>query len=148
MITEATGILAFAGVLHLGARTAIVRGFHAPRPAHHITPAELGLPASEVAIASANGKRLFARLIPANSAAPVLLVHGRDDETAPFDDAESLLAIGLKAGRQVQLPPLEGGHEVSDALRQHENSVIDFLAASFSARPPSQGSIPKPSHVV
>jgi dipeptidyl aminopeptidase/acylaminoacyl peptidase len=294
MILETLGVLALGGVLHWGTRAAIVRSFRAPRLAHAISPAELGLPSREVAIASANHTQLFAWLIAAPSGlpapvvlvmhgwganaalmlpsvrplheagyavllldarchgrsddddfsslprfaediehaldwlavqpevdpdriallghsvgagavllaathrrdvaavvsvsafahprevmrrllahhhlpfmpvgwvvlrqvqhlighrfdaisplrsiarvhCPVLLAHGRDDASVPFDDARRLLAAGLDAGRQVRLLALEGGHEVSDALLQHEGAMPDFLTQAFAAQNP------------
>lgn len=63
---------------------------------------------------------------------PVLLAHGRDDDTVPFADAEYLLASGLKASRSVQLLALDGGHEVQDALSQYEGAMLEFLARQFT----------------
>jgi uncharacterized protein len=292
MILETMAVLALGGLLQVGARAAIVRGFRAPRLAHAVTPAALGLPAREVAIATANGKQLFAWLIAAPSGVrapavlvmhgwganaalmlpavqplhdagyavllvdarchgrsdddrftslprfaediehalnwlarqqevdsnriamlghsvgagavllvaarrrfvaavvsvsafahprevmrrlltrnhlpfmpigwyvmrqvqqlighrfddiapersiarvhcPVLLAHGRDDATVPFDDAQRILAAGLKAKRRVQLLALEGGHEVSDALLQREGVMLQFLAQAFETK--------------
>lgn len=294
MILETLGVLALGGLLHLGARAAIVRSFRAPRLTHEISPAELELPFREVTIASANQTHLFAWLIAAPSGlpapavlvmhgwganaalmlpavqplhgagyavllmdarchgrsddddfsslprfaediehaldwlatqpevdsgriallghsvgagavllaathrrdiaavvsvsafahprevmrrllthhhlpfmpfgwyvlrqvqhmighrfndiaplrsianvhCPVLLAHGRDDASVPFDDAHRLLAAGLQAGRQVRLLALEGGHEVSDALLQHEGAMLDFLARAFATGTP------------
>lgn len=67
----------------------------------------------------------------AQLACPVLLAHGRDDAMVPFDDARHLLAAGLAANRSVRLLALEGGHETSDALLQHEASLLGFLAQTF-----------------
>ncbi|HQT01119.1 MAG: dipeptidyl aminopeptidase [Hydrogenophilales bacterium 16-64-46] len=294
MILETLGLLALGGVLHWGTRAAILRSFRAPRLAHTISPAKLGLPSREVAIARANHTQLFAWLIAAPSGkpapavlvmhgwganaalmlpavrplleagyavllldarchgrsddddfsslprfaedvehaldwlatqpevdphriallghsvgagavllaashrrdvvavvsvsafahprevmrrllahhhlpfipigwlvlhqvqhlighrfdaiaplrsiarvhCPVLLAHGRDDASVPFDDARRLLAAGLAAGRQVRLLALEGGHEVSDALLQHQGAILDFLAQAFATRNP------------
>jgi dipeptidyl aminopeptidase/acylaminoacyl peptidase len=61
---------------------------------------------------------------------PILLAHGRDDDIVPFTDAERLLASGLKTNRSVRLLALEGGHEVHDALLQHEGAMLGFLAQS------------------
>jgi dipeptidyl aminopeptidase/acylaminoacyl peptidase len=65
---------------------------------------------------------------------PVLLAHGRDDEMVPFADAERLLAAALQAGRLVALLSLEGDHEVSDALRQHDGAILAFLGKAFAAK--------------
>jgi hypothetical protein len=48
----------------------------------------------------------------------VLLAHGRDDVTVPFDDARRLLAAGLQAVRQA-------------TLLQHEVVLLAFLAQAF-----------------
>jgi len=59
---------------------------------------------------------------------PVLLAHGIKDEVVPFADAQRLLTAGLKANRPVQLLALEGDHELSNALLQHEATLLDFLS--------------------
>jgi dipeptidyl aminopeptidase/acylaminoacyl peptidase len=296
MILEAIGLLTFGGLSHVGARAAITRGFRAPRLQHRTTPDKLGLPAREVAIATANDKQLFAWLIAspsgqpapavlvmhgwgANAAlmlpavrplhdagyvvllidarchgrsdedsfssmprfaedvehaldwlacqpevdpdriallghsvgagavllvasrrhdlravvsvsafahprevmrrllarqhlpfmpigwyvlrqvqqiigyrfddiapehsitrvhCPVLLAHGRSDETVPFSDAERLLAAGRKANQPVRLLALEGNHEVGDALLQHEGAMLEFLTRAFCVERPAQ----------
>jgi dipeptidyl aminopeptidase/acylaminoacyl peptidase len=68
---------------------------------------------------------------------PVLLAHGRDDKTVPFADAERLLAAGLKTNQPVRLLALEGDHEVSDALLQHEGAMLEFLSDAFRAERPA-----------
>ncbi len=66
---------------------------------------------------------------------PVLLVHGRDDETVPFADAERLQAAG--AGRAALLP-LQAGHDLGDALAAQAGEVMLFLHRAFgAARPPA-----------
>jgi dipeptidyl aminopeptidase/acylaminoacyl peptidase len=67
-------------------------------------------------------------------ACPVLLAHGREDTLVPFDDARRLLAAGLQAGQQVTLLPLDGGHEASEALLQHEAVLLGFLTQAFGER--------------
>jgi dipeptidyl aminopeptidase/acylaminoacyl peptidase len=68
-------------------------------------------------------------------ACPVLLAHGREDTLVSFDDARRLLAAGLQAGIQATLLPLDGGHEASEALLQHEADLLGFLAHAFGERP-------------
>jgi dipeptidyl aminopeptidase/acylaminoacyl peptidase len=69
---------------------------------------------------------------------PVLLAHGRSDETVPFSDAERLLAAGRKANQPVRLLALEGNHEVSDALLQHKGAMLEFLTHAFCIERPTQ----------
>lgn len=60
---------------------------------------------------------------------PVLLVHGRDDCTAPFSDAQRLHAV---AGGKAQLLPVAAGHDVSHALGLHRAQLVRFLHQSFA----------------
>lgn len=79
MILETLGVLVLGGLLQWGTRAAIVRSFRAPPLAHATSPAGLGLPSREVAIASARHTQLFAWLIAAPSGLPapaVLVMHG------------------------------------------------------------------------
>lgn len=57
---------------------------------------------------------------------PVLLVHGQDDETVPFDDALRLLGAG-KPG-QVQLLAVSGQHDPTDALQANQAQLLAFLS--------------------
>lgn len=54
---------------------------------------------------------------------PVLLVHGLEDVTAPFSDAERLQA----AAPDAQLLPIHGDHDLRDSLRAHEHEIVSFL---------------------
>lgn len=60
---------------------------------------------------------------------PVLLVHGRDDHTTPFSDAERLHATG---GSKSQLLPVAAGHDLSAALGLHRGQFVGFLQQSFA----------------
>lgn len=60
---------------------------------------------------------------------PVLLVHGRDDLTAPFSDAERLHAL---AGVKSQLLPVAAGHDLGEALGPHGEQLVGFLHRSFA----------------
>ena len=64
---------------------------------------------------------------------PVLLVHGCDDRTVPFADAERLQAAG--AGRAVLLP-VQAGHDIGDALAAHTDEVTGFLHRAFDGGRP------------
>ncbi len=65
---------------------------------------------------------------------PVLLVHGRDDETVPFAEARRLQAAS--AGRAALLP-LQAGHDIGDALAAHADEVMRFLRGAFDAARPA-----------
>jgi len=56
---------------------------------------------------------------------PVLLVHGREDEMVPLDDARRLLAAGGTA--LVRLLEVAGRHDLSTALDEHLPEITDFL---------------------
>lgn len=66
---------------------------------------------------------------------PVLLVHGREDEMVPLDDARRLLAAGLTGS--VQLLEVAGQHDLSTALDQHLPEITDFLQQAL--QPASAG---------
>lgn len=57
---------------------------------------------------------------------PVLLVHGEDDDMVPFDDARRLLAAGQPG--QVQLLPVAGHHDPSEALQTEHSKLLVFFA--------------------
>jgi len=56
---------------------------------------------------------------------PVLLVHGREDEMVPLDDARRLLAAGRPGA--VRLLEVAGQHDLSTALDEHLPEITDFL---------------------
>ncbi|MBK5947667.1 dipeptidyl aminopeptidase [Rhodobacter veldkampii DSM 11550] len=57
---------------------------------------------------------------------PVLLVHGRDDTTAPFDDALRLQA----AAPHATLLEVAGDHDLRTALAPHVATLVGFLDAA------------------
>jgi len=63
---------------------------------------------------------------------PVLLVHGTEDETVPFEDAQRIQAAG-GAGRVV-LMGVAGHHDPSDALEEELPQVVDFLRRALDIR--------------
>jgi dipeptidyl aminopeptidase/acylaminoacyl peptidase len=75
----------------------------------------------------------FDRIAPVGTIArvrcPVLLVHGRDDTTVPFDEARRLQAAGADAA----LLPVAGGHDLRDALAPHAAVLVAFLQAACAA---------------
>jgi uncharacterized protein len=60
---------------------------------------------------------------------PVLLVHGRNDEMVPLNDARRLLAAGRS--RSVRLLEVAGGHDLREALDEHLQEITDFLRQSL-----------------
>jgi len=65
---------------------------------------------------------------------PVLLVHGKDDDMVPFDDARRLLAAGNSG--QVQLLAVAGRHDPIEALQAEQMQLVGFLRAQLA--PPQQ----------
>jgi len=59
----------------------------------------------------------------------VMLVHGTDDETVPFEDARRLQAAGRPG--MVQCIAVAGGHDPSDALKDHFPQLVQFLQHAF-----------------
>lgn len=64
---------------------------------------------------------------------PVLLVHGRDDRTVPFDDARRLQRAAQQAGRPVELLAVAGDHDLRDALAPHAPEIVGFLQRALQA---------------
>ena len=60
---------------------------------------------------------------------PVLLVHGIDDQTVPFSDAERMNAL---VDDNTHLLPVIGGHDLSDAVVLHHTQLVRFLHQSFA----------------
>jgi dipeptidyl aminopeptidase/acylaminoacyl peptidase len=56
---------------------------------------------------------------------PVLLVHGTEDETVPFADAQRIQAAGRPG--MVRLMGVAGRHNPSDALEDELPRIVDFL---------------------
>ncbi len=71
----------------------------------------------------------------ARARCPVLLVHGTDDQTVPFDDARRLHAAGLPG--TVSCLAVPGGHDPSDALEEYLPQLVAFLQQSFAAGRPA-----------
>jgi dipeptidyl aminopeptidase/acylaminoacyl peptidase len=61
---------------------------------------------------------------------PVLLVHGKDDDLVPFEDATRLLAAGVPG--QVQLLAVQGRHDPIEALQAEQSKLVDFLQAQLA----------------
>jgi pimeloyl-ACP methyl ester carboxylesterase len=59
---------------------------------------------------------------------PVLLVHGRHDETAPFADAQRLAAAS--AGR-ARLLAVDAGHDLGESLGPHAPAIVGFLRSAL-----------------
>lgn len=59
---------------------------------------------------------------------PVLLVHGARDETVPLADAEAL----RRRLRRGELLVVDGGHDLRDALAEHEHRIIGFIQTHLS----------------
>ena len=62
---------------------------------------------------------------------PVLLVHGREDEMVPLDDARRLLAVGRSGS--VRLLEVPGRHDLRTALDQHLPEITDFLQQALQS---------------
>jgi dipeptidyl aminopeptidase/acylaminoacyl peptidase len=68
---------------------------------------------------------------------PLLLVHGLQDSTVPFADAQALRAAA-RADQRVNLLTVDSDHDMTDALQHHVSEVLAFLAESFdAAKPPT-----------
>jgi dipeptidyl aminopeptidase/acylaminoacyl peptidase len=62
---------------------------------------------------------------------PVLLVHGLQDGTVPFNDASRLQAASAGA----RLLPVAGDHDLREALMPHAHTLVDFLKRAFESAP-------------
>lgn len=60
---------------------------------------------------------------------PVLLVHGRQDETVPCGDAERLHAASAGRAALLMVP---GGHDLGDALGPHAARIVGFVRQALS----------------
>ena len=79
----------------------------------------------------------FAAIAPINTvcriACPVLLVHGRDDETVPVDDARRI--ADRCHSPQVCLLEIPGaGHDSTDQIQRYAGELVRFLDTSWAAR--------------
>jgi len=63
--------------------------------------------------------------------AALLLVHGRDDDTVPFDDALRLQAAAPPGAQLLGVP---GDHDLREALVDHEAQLLGFLAEALRDR--------------
>ena len=61
----------------------------------------------------------------ARARCPVLLIHGIDDTTVSFRDAERLVAAGRPGG--VQYIAVSGGHDPSTAIEDYMPRLIEFV---------------------
>ncbi len=61
---------------------------------------------------------------------PVLLVHGRDDATVPFDDAVRL----ERAGCDARLLAVDGGHDLRAGLAPRAGDIVAFLGRTLASR--------------
>jgi pimeloyl-ACP methyl ester carboxylesterase len=60
---------------------------------------------------------------------PVLLVHGRHDETVPYGDAERLHAA---SGGRTELLPVQAGHDLGEALGPHAADIVGFVMRALA----------------
>lgn len=71
---------------------------------------------------------------------PVLLVHGRADETVPFEDAPRL----QRAARAARLLAVDGGHDLREALAPHAAAIAEFLRQALQGPAGEQGQADEP----
>ena len=64
---------------------------------------------------------------------PVLLVHGRDDETVPVDDARRIVAR-CRASQMRILEISGAGHDSTDQIQRYAGEPVRFLDTSWAAR--------------
>ena len=62
---------------------------------------------------------------------PVLLVHGLDDRTVPFSDAQRLLRVAP----QGELLAVSGDHDLRDALAPQLGRIVGFLQRALRTEP-------------
>jgi len=79
----------------------------------------------------------FAIIAPLNSirriGCPVLLVHGKDDQTVPIGDARRLMASCRAPW--ARLLEIDGaGHDATDQIERHVGSLLQFLDEQRSRR--------------
>lgn len=72
---------------------------------------------------------------------PVLLVHGRHDTTAPFDDA---LRLQAAAAPGTALVAVDGDHDLREALAPHAEAIVDFLREALADGADTIGGIETP----
>ena len=70
------------------------------------------------------------------STASVLLIHGDQDETVPFQDSEAYVKALAEAGREVSLHAVPGSNHTFDALPWSEDvmsTTVDWLREKLDA---------------
>ncbi|MGA7983044.1 MAG: alpha/beta hydrolase, partial [Chromatiaceae bacterium] len=79
----------------------------------------------------------FEAIAPVNTvcriACPVLLVHGRDDQTVPVDDARRI-AVQCRAPHVRLLEIADAGHNSTEQIQRHAGELLRFLEASWGPR--------------
>jgi pimeloyl-ACP methyl ester carboxylesterase len=79
----------------------------------------------------------FAAIAPINTvcrtACPVLLVHGRDDQTVPVEDARRI-AAQCRAPHVRLLEIAGAGHDSTEQIQPYAGELLRFLEASWTAR--------------
>ena len=60
---------------------------------------------------------------------PILLVHGRADDTVPVDDAHRLLAVSGRA----RLLLVDGDHDLREALAPYSQTLVAFLLTACAS---------------
>jgi pimeloyl-ACP methyl ester carboxylesterase len=79
----------------------------------------------------------FEAIAPVNTvsriACPVLLVHGRDDQTVPVEDARSI-AGHCRAPHVRLLEIADAGHNSTEQIQRYAGELLRFLEASWAAR--------------
>lgn len=73
---------------------------------------------------------------------PVLLVHGVDDDVAPFSDAQRLHMAGQTG--TVECVAIRGGHDPSDSAADYQTQLVEFLQRCFQTPEPSDGATSTP----
>jgi len=80
------------------------------------------------AVIGARFDRIAPQATLAQARCPVLLVHGRQDDTVPLADARALMQ--RRGAARATLLELDGGHEGFADQAQAEQAVLDFLRRS------------------
>jgi pimeloyl-ACP methyl ester carboxylesterase len=79
----------------------------------------------------------FEAIAPINTvcrvACPVLLVHGRDDETVPVGDARRI-ADRCRAPQVRLLEIPDAAHDSTEQIQRYAGELLGFLDASWAAR--------------
>jgi pimeloyl-ACP methyl ester carboxylesterase len=79
----------------------------------------------------------FEAIAPVNTVCritcPVLLAHGREDQTVPVEDARRI-AARCRAPNVRLLEIAGAGHDSTDQIERHAAELLRFLDASWAAR--------------